>query len=420
MSRRKNFSPSGQVIEILCPVILSALYSCVLVKLLDYRPESNKTSGPFSFISHSFEMMGISTNAPNSSALDNVYIVLVLISMIVFISLIILVMFYMRWHICLLYYFYVPTLMILTVVTPLLLREILIGLNCYTMDLFTLLILTWNFTALGVVAIFEIYTRAPHLVRKLYLVHNSAVLVVVMVHILPGWAPWMMLAFLVIWDLFAVLTPYGPLNMILDMAEREGIVDMPGLIYTTNSQAAPLWGGSSKRLDSHHRTTSSTKTTEPKSSDSGLDTKTINSQIDRPEIDGLPPQIAEEEKSNSLAKVGIKNAPAENSDRSNRAKSPEDESSRSTNAEINIGLGDFVFYSLLIAMNSRSDNLYATLAALVAVSVGILATLLILAVTRRALPALPISISLGLIITLICNLTVPQFSNRLASEMVFV
>jgi presenilin 1 len=61
---------------------------------------------------------------------------------------------------------------------------------------------------------------------------------------------------------------------------------------------------------------------------------------------------------------------------------------------IKLGLGDFIFYSLLVGRASMYDLLAAAAAAL-AVVAGLGATLLLLALRRHALPALPISIALG-------------------------
>ena len=61
---------------------------------------------------------------------------------------------------------------------------------------------------------------------------------------------------------------------------------------------------------------------------------------------------------------------------------------------IKLGLGDFIFYSVLVGRASMYDLLAAFSAAL-AVLAGLGATLLLLALRRHALPALPISIALG-------------------------
>ncbi|KAJ8613164.1 hypothetical protein CTAYLR_007535 [Chrysophaeum taylorii] len=64
-------------------------------------------------------------------------------------------------------------------------------------------------------------------------------------------------------------------------------------------------------------------------------------------------------------------------------------------ADVSLGLGDFVFYSVLVATASRS-SLSAAAACFVATLLGLNITLLALAIYKRPLPALPLSIFLGI------------------------
>ncbi|KAL1515826.1 hypothetical protein AB1Y20_002442 [Prymnesium parvum] len=64
-------------------------------------------------------------------------------------------------------------------------------------------------------------------------------------------------------------------------------------------------------------------------------------------------------------------------------------------ANIKLGLGDFVFYSVLVGRASMSSVTAAT-ACTVAVLTGLCATLALLPIIQRVLPALPISIAAGI------------------------
>ena len=78
------------------------------------------------------------------------------------------------------------------------------------------------------------------------------------------------------------------------------------------------------------------------------------------------------------------------------------------NDRIRLGLGDFVFYSVLVAL--ASDYGFSTfVASFLVILCGLLLTLLILAVMKRALPALPISILSGIVAYILTRLLVQDW-----------
>ena len=64
---------------------------------------------------------------------------------------------------------------------------------------------------------------------------------------------------------------------------------------------------------------------------------------------------------------------------------------------IKLGLGDFIFYSVLVARAAMHDLLTA-FASYTAIVAGLGMTLILLGLHQKALPALPISIALGLVL----------------------
>jgi presenilin 1 len=85
---------------------------------------------------------------------------------------------------------------------------------------------------------------------------------------------------------------------------------------------------------------------------------------------------------------------------------------------VKLGLGDFIFYSVLVGRASLYDwlTVYSSFLSVIA---GLGITLWLLALTKRALPALPVSIALGVAFYFLTRLTleafvVPPFINLVA------
>jgi Presenilin len=104
--------------------------------------------------------------------------------------------------------------------------------HCINIDWVTLVFVVWNFTITGLLAIFS---TVPRRVNQAYLVVMSALMAYIFRR-LPEWSTWTILMVLVAWDLFAVLTPCGPLRMLVKIAQERGD-PLPALVYDTNPAA---------------------------------------------------------------------------------------------------------------------------------------------------------------------------------------
>lgn len=85
-----------------------------------------------------------------------------------------------------------------------------------------------------------------------------------------------------------------------------------------------------------------------------------------------------------------------------------------------LGLGDFVFYSLLVGRAALDGDAVTATACYVAILVGMCTTIIILGLARRALPALPISVVCGILFYFVTALVISPFLQVLASRRAFL
>jgi presenilin 1 len=370
------------------------------------------------------------------------------------------------------------SLMLLFIFAIMYIAEILKVYNI-PMDIYTLMIFIWNF---GVVGMICIHWKGPLLLQQGYLITISALLALVFIRSLPDWTTWTVLGIVSVWDLVAVLCPRGPLRILVETAQERGEAIFPALIYSStmmwqvvttvivtstpsitmsDMDPKPSGSGSSSnrrqnRRDRARQSAVSHATQQASTNRPELKSPTRRSQqhpveihyegvTQPPEIDIIQPTISGT--SGDWANTIVTSIDSDGNRRSrpfgtrdrtvartvqNSAPVDTTVNFRPQNEQIEhvqviedergvkLGLGDFIFFSLLVGKASSYEDWVITLSCYVAILVGLCLTLSLLAVFRKALPALPISIAFGMCSFFMSYMFAAPFAERLSTDQVFI
>ncbi len=107
----------------------------------------------------------------------------------------------------------------------------IVAINKYSLpiDMISFYFTMYNFSIVGIVAIF--YQKGiPTFISQSYLVATS-VIVAWQLSYFNDWMAWALLIMLALYDLFAVLTPCGPLKALVNLMSKDDAPSLPGLLY---------------------------------------------------------------------------------------------------------------------------------------------------------------------------------------------
>ncbi len=339
----------------------------------------------------------------------------------------------------------ISSLMMLFLFTFTYLAEVLRAYNV-PIDVYSVALFMWNF---GVVGMICIHWRGPLLLQQGYLIMISALMALVFIKFLPDWTTWVVLGVISVWDLVAVLAPKGPLRILVETAQERNESIFPALIYssavaymttaTTDDGAGNGGGGGGSgngsgngreanvlfdvRDRQHQQQRRAVAVVSPEQQQQqqrpGEESEVIvvqpqqQQQSRRRSSENAPPQLNEPSVNpnpNDTARSGPPPPPS-----ADTTEEEEDEE-----RGVKLGLGDFIFYSVLVGKASSYGDWNTTLACFVAILIGLCLTLLLLAIFRKALPALPISIAFGLIFYFSTSTLVAPFSDALQGSLIYI
>ena len=315
--------------------------------------------------------------------------------------------------------------MLLFLFSYLYLAEVLKAYNL-PMDYITVAIFIWNFGMMGLIAI---YWKAPLLLQQAYLIFVSALMALIFIKYLPNWTAWTVLGVISLWDLFAVLAPCGPLKILVETAQERNEQIFPSLIYSSGMVYA-LGKVTAWRADNSHNCffylvgmADRTERTDKAGGEDGAEER--NSRDER---EGFSESWSREtgersrERENRVrqrqaeARAGESQPGGSRVVTNHHQEEEEDEEDRG----VKLGLGDFIFYSILVGKASSYGDWNTTLACFVAILIGLCLTLVFLALFKKALPALPISITFGLIFYFLTREIMTPFCDVLSSQQIFI
>ncbi|CAL5444988.1 unnamed protein product [Camellia sinensis] len=384
-----------EIIRIITPVSICMFLVVILVTILnnDSSSSSITTIATIAYTEDSSDSIW----AKLEGALLNSLVFVVVITVVTFIMVL---LFYFRCTKFLKYYMGFSAFLVLGFmggeIALFLIQDFNIPIDCFTFGL-----VLFNFTVVGVLAVFM--SKMPIFLTQAYLV-VIGMLVAYWFTLLPEWTTWVLLVALALYDLAAVLLPGGPLRLLVELAISRD-EDIPALVYearpVTYNDSVP-GGGVIRRRVWRERNNISSEGNENVNSGSNSNERNLvhaeegqvsggDSLLTAPLIErriNVQMHLPEEPvSSENLALEGI---------------------GLGTSGAIKLGLGDFIFYSVLVGRAAMYDFM-AVYACYLAIVAGLGITLVLLAFYQKALPALPVSILLGVLFYLLTRLLLETF-----------
>ncbi|KAL9247093.1 hypothetical protein vseg_020561 [Gypsophila vaccaria] len=379
----------SELISVISPVSLCMLLVVVLVSSLSPSHSHSHSLNQNTLVTAAnlvyAEAPTDSTAAKLTGALENAAVFILLIAAVTFL---LVILYYYKFNNFLKNYMRFSTFFILFsmggAIFVSIVKRFSVGVDALSFCVFL-----FNFSAVGVVAVFGGGGGGgggvPIVVTQGYTVVLGIITAAWFTQ-LPEWTTWVLLVALAVYDLVAVLAPGGPLKILVELAQSRDD-DLPALVYearpTVRVRVRDEGRGEGGGVG-------------------GLGMVGASDNVGGVELQNL--------NRNDDGNVGVEIESFDRRDDNRDVVGGEDDGGGSETMiqGIKLGLGDFVFYSVLVGRAAMYD-LMTVYACYLAIISGLACTLILLSVWRRALPALPISIALGVVFYFLTRLLMEPF-----------
>ncbi|KAH0721181.1 hypothetical protein KY290_006099 [Solanum tuberosum] len=403
-----------EIIGVMSPVSICMFLVVLIVYTLSSPSSSNnqqviRTAANLVYLESSSD----TTTQKLEGALLNAVVFVVLITLVTFL---LVILYYYRFTNFLKYYIRFSAFFVLGSMGGSIFLTLIQHFNI-PIDSFTFCLLLFNFTILGVISVFS--QGVPILLNQMYMV-ALGIIVAAWFTKLPEWTTWVVLVALALYDLVAVLAPGGPLKMLVELASSRD-EELPALVYEARPNVGSRSGSRGPNLglllagfsdgDPIELRVMSSSENVVQNGRGMNEMRSESEEIDNVrevEIEGeMLPLMGSSSNERERPVVNEEIRESNESDRG-RVLEREIEEEEERGRGIKLGLGDFVFYSVLVGRAAMYD-LMTVYACYLAIISGLGCTLILLAVCRHALPALPISIALGVIFYFLTRLLMEPF-----------